>query len=600
MIKEHQVKRTTSRSKFNLRGFIFLLILGAYLLFSSITPLSATSQLSIPLGHRVYDVLESAEIRGLIPKLPAVKPYTTSTVLQLLGQLQELPLPEKEHAEVVYLIDRLAGEKYTTSSCGDLLSSGSYHTFAENQNIYLAAGAKSEVQATISIYSPDEGDYRFAIRPYIRSDIKNMLSFYMDVGLRFDKLDSRPFLDSDFYIPGEGFYMNFLTGKSAKDSIPFPLFFAGFDLYPEISLALLEGMFEMRWGSVKRDWGVGTNGLQLAGKAAPFEAIEGHVRLADWLRYSFLTGSLGGFALKNGIIGNDSFFAQDLHDNQFNNNFSAKRVEVDLPWNITFGIYESCVWIKRFEIGYLNPFTILMLQQSLLGDMDNMLAGIDLQWRWPGLFRLYVGAATTEMNQISPSEFFTNYRNIMGIQGGIDIDLPIGQFSKISFQYTKLEPFFYTHYPLSTDTEGEFIHISYVNKGFSLGYPLHPNSDELLVSTRIGVSNTLNTFLTLQYQRRSAQYGYAIDMSVNEYYKNMGSIAPKDFLGHLFEKNLSIEIGLSKEFEAFPITMYGSYRFGSSIERGLDTATAFNHIPNTPWSSPAFDHVVQIGCMIYH
>jgi hypothetical protein len=512
----------------------------------------------------------------------------------------------------------------------EVFSTGNYHTYSEDYGIYMEVGATIETQSTFSLVNPSHFDMRNAIRPYIKSDFKDILSFSMDVGLRQDKLDSRPFLDNDFTIPGEGFYMDFLSGGSGSDVIPMDAFYSGFDLHPEISISLLQGMLELRWGAVNRDWGVGTNNLQLSSQAAPFEAIEGHLHLTEWLRYSFITGSLGGFALPDGIEGNDAFFAQTLHSNEFNNNYSAKRVEVDLPWNITFGIHESNIWIKRFEIGYLNPFTILMLQQSLLGDTDNMLAGIDFQWRLPGILRLYGSFATTEMNAISPSVFFTHYRNIMAFQGGVDIDLPVGRFSKITFQYTKLEPFFYTHYPI---TEKEFvgyeevvtsspedtdipteetntylrpqystkvIQTSYVNKGFTLGYPLHPNSDEFLATTRIGISPTLNTFLTVKYQRRSSQYGYAIDMSVNERYRGMsGLVEPKDFIENLFEKNLSVEIGATKSFIDFPITIYGSYRLGAVVDKELNTVVDFNHYPTGSWSSPSFDHVVKIGVTIY-
>lgn len=587
----------------NVKVIVSILILTSIV---GTTPLFAESQLSVPLGHRVYDVLDAAELRGLTPRLSSVRPYSTSTILDLLRNLAKKPLRPQELDEVEFLIAEFTRDTSSTESFNDMLGTGSYHSYLDKYDIYMEVGGKVETQTTVSLNKSGQADFRNAVRPFIRADIKDIVSFSMDAGLRLDKLDNRVFLDNDFTIPGEGFYMDFLAGGSGSDSIPFDQFFAGFDLHPEISVSLLDGMFEMRWGSVKRDWGVGTNNLQLASSASPFEGIEGHLNLTSWLRYSFITGSLGGFALPDGIVGSDAFFAQSLHSNKFNNNFSAKRVEVDLPMNLTFGIYESCIWIKRFEIGYLNPFTILMLQQSLLGDTDNMLAGIDFQWRLPGLLRVYGAWATTEMNEISPSEFFTHFRNIMGFQGGVDVDLPIGKFSKVTFQYTKLEPFFYTHYTLNTDNNDELdgdqddIETSYINKGFSLGYPLSPNSDEFLVTARFGVTKSLSTFVTMKYQRRSAQYGYSIDMSVNERYSGMSGLEPKDFLGNLFEKNLSIEIGASKKFEQLPFSMYGAYRFGYTVDKQINDDVQFDHYPVGSWSDPSYDHVIQIGFNLYN
>jgi hypothetical protein len=67
----------------------------------------------------------------------------------------------------------------------------------------------------------------------------------------------------------------------------------------------------------------------------------------------------------------------------------------------------------------------------------------------------------------------------------------------------------------------------------------------------------------------------------------------------LFEKNLSVEIGATKSFVDFPITIYGSYRLGAVVDKELNTVVDFNHYPTGSWSSPSFDHVVKIGVTIY-
>lgn len=613
-----------------------IIIITLFIMMVSTVPVHAFSQLSIPLGHRVYTVLQSAELRGLIPHLPSVRPYTASFVIRQLEMIEKTPLSTGEKREIASLISEFSEKEVSTEHMSDMFTTGSYQAYSSTHDVSIEVGATAETQATLLLDDIEQRDLRNAVRPYIKGDIKDILSFSMNAGLRVDKLNSYPFLDGEFSIPGEGFYMDFLAGGSGSDKIPMDQFYSGFDFHPEIALSLWDGFLDIRWGSVDRDWGVGTQNLMLSGQAAPFEGIEGQWNLADWLRINFITGSLGGFALPDGIDGNDAFFAQSLHSNEFNNNFSANRVEVDLPWNFTFGIYESVIWIKRFEIGYLNPFTILMLQQSTMGDSDNVLAGFDLQWRGDGV-RVYGSMATTEMNSISPDTFFTWYRNIMGFQGGVDVDIPVGNFSKLTFQYTKLDPFFYTHYPLtaeqvlegyeeiseveymedlndsdiivSDDSDGSIyyrpvystsvIQTSYVNKGFSLGYPIYPNSDEFLVTSRIGISSSFNAYATLKYQRRSSQYGYRIDMSVNEKYRDMDGIELKDFTENLFEQTISLELGASKKFVAFPATLYGSYRIDAVTEKALNTDSEFAHYPVGDWSNLNFSHAVQLGVTIY-
>ncbi len=610
----------------------FVLIFLLILFISPLSSVFAVSQLSVPLDHRVYTVLQSAELRGVIPHLPSVRPYSTAFILEKLEIIRDSDLSSAERDEIDHLITELSGEITPTEKMSDMLATGSYQAYSEKHDVTLEVGANATTQTTLLLSDLDHKDLRNSVQPYIKGDIKDILSFSMNVALSMDRLDSYPFLDGDFSIPCEGFYMDFLDGGKKPSSIPMDHFYTGFNFHPEIGLSLWDGLLDLRWGAVHRDWGVGTNNLMLAGQAAPFEGIEGQLNLTDWLRINFVTGSLGGFALGDGIEGNDAFFPQTLHSTEFSNNFSANRVEVDLPLDLTFGIYESVVWIKRFEIGYLNPFAILMLQQSTMGDFDNVLAGFDMQWRFKNA-RFYGSMATTEMNSLSPSNFFTWYRNILAYQGGVDVDLPLGNFSKFTFQYTKLSPFFYTHYPRTSqsieyeeiteeeyntaggDTDDNYIasdgtyyhrvvtteltQTSYVNKGFSLGYPIYPNSDEFLISTKMGISPSLHAFATLKYQRRSAQYGYALDMSVNENYRDMDDIGEKNFSDYLFEKTVSLELGASKSFEQFPVTLYGSYRIGATTEKDLDTTVEFDHTPTGEWSDLTFDHVVQFGVTIY-
>ena len=611
-----------------------LFVLLSLIVFATVgmTPVHAVSQLSVPLGHRVYTVLQSAELRNLISPLPSAKPYSTAFILERLESIPATAISRDEQAEIEYLIAELSKDEAQTERITDMLSTGSYRSYSERFGVSLEVGATAAAQTTMLLSDMDHIDSRNYVQPYIRADINDMLSFTMNVALSLDRLDSYPFLDGDFSIPCEGFYMDFLAGGNKPSSIPMDQYYSGFNFHPEIALSLWNGLLDIRWGAVNRDWGVGTNSLMLSAQAAPFEGVEGLLNLTDWLRISFITGSLGGFALGDGIENSGAFFPQTLHSTEFNNNFSANRVEIDLPGNITFGIYESVIWIKRFEIGYLNPFAVLMLQQSTMGDFDNVLAGIDLQWRLPG-FRFYGSLASTEMNSISPDTFFTFYRNILAYQGGVDVDIPLGSFSKFTFQYTKLSPFFYTHYPITeqvfegyeeiTQTEYEedlsdsdiisedgttyyrpvyttnVIQTSYVNKGFSLGYPIYPNSDEFLISTKMGISPSLNGFLTFKYQRHSAQYGYEIDMSVNERYRDMDDIGLKAFCDYLFEQTVSLELGASKTFEKLPVTLYGSYRIGAETYKALDTSEDFNHYPVGEWSDLRFDHVVQIGVSIY-
>jgi hypothetical protein len=582
-------------------------------------PLLAEQHRTVPLDHRVYSIIEWAEVKGLIKHQVSVKPYASSTIIKLLEQIisNSQRLTAAEEREICAIIEELNFSYEEENTSSSILNRGLYSTYGDDLNIGVALGTSIAAETTFSLTGNNYYDFRTSLRPYIRSDILDFASIYMDFGLRFDKLDNRVFLDTDFTIPGEGFYL-LLTekGKRLKE-IPDPegRVFTGFDFYPEISLSFLFGTLQFRFGNYKRDWGTGINSLQLAGSARPFEGVEGYLEFSDWLRYSFITGSLGIFSLST--LGGEAFFSDNLDDREnyrFNTNYSGKRVEIDFTQNFTFGIYESCVWQKRFELAYLNPFGILFFQQNLYGDLDNMLAGVDFQWRFPGILKLHASVAATEMHEISPDRLFVAPRNIMGMQAGADFTLPVGLFSKLSVQYTKLDPFFYTHYthtgeflhPIYRDDLGAELETAFVNKGENLGYPLHPNSDEILVKANIGIESGWESIITVKYQRRSGQYGFRIDMPVPLGYEDIKLYDDKDFSGFIFEKNLFVECKIVKQLNKLPLRVFGSYRFGMSVDRdvtgysiGSDSKSYYNYTYAEEWNEPVYSHALQIGFSLY-
>ncbi len=205
------------------------------LLLLSTFPLHAVSQLSVPVDHRVYTVLQSAELRGLIPRLPSVRPYSETFILNRLQMIETSALSDGEREELLYLIEEFSGDLQTTEKVGDLFQAGSYAAYSESHDVSVEVGAEAQMETTVLLNDLSHKDFRNVVRPYIRSDIKDILSFSMNVGLRFDRLDNTPFLDNDFSIPAEGFYMDYLDGGNKSDEIPMEQFYEGYDFHPEIA-----------------------------------------------------------------------------------------------------------------------------------------------------------------------------------------------------------------------------------------------------------------------------------------------------------------------------------------------------------------------------
>lgn len=529
-------------------------------LFSCFVVFASTNHLSLPLSHKAYTIIESAQIRGIIAPKTEVRPYPSSLVIQYLQQIEQSnKITTVEKKEISKIIDELTRTQ-VDNSFKSMAKFGSFHTYSESLDIAATMGIKLNFEYTQAVQDFSIIDSRNGGTAYIKGEVGDVVSFFMDIGLRFDHLDTRPFLKNDFTIPNKGKYDKFWGFDDEH------LLYYGSFATPEISASLLQGKFNLRWANIDRDWGPASGNLMLSHTASSFDAIELSFEIAPWLRYAFITGSLGKYETIN-IKNYDNFldeyiFTDRFHEDNYNNNYSAHRVEVNLPWNFKFGIYESVVYRKRFELGYLNPLSIFMYQQNILGDFDNMLAGFDLQWTLPNIMKLYVVAATTEMNEINPKRFFIAPRNIMGIQAGANFNIPLMAFTTATVQYTYLGPFFYTHRPMQNGEE-----ISFVNEGRNIGYALRPNSDEFLVKLSFMLKDNWDGSFSFKYQRRSGQYGFNIDKfmlyaaAVNNLY------ADKNFNDYVFEKSIGLEATINKTLKNLPIKFSISYLLSMNTKR---------------------------------
>ena len=71
-----------------------------FLIFLSVG-LFAQQNLSVPLTDDAYFLLENASLRGILPTLPAAKPYTLSFVLDNLNKVLKRLYPKYARMETV-------------------------------------------------------------------------------------------------------------------------------------------------------------------------------------------------------------------------------------------------------------------------------------------------------------------------------------------------------------------------------------------------------------------------------------------------------------------------------------------------------------------
>ena len=239
-------------------------------------------------------------------------------------------------------------------------------------------------------------------------------------------------------------------------------------------------------------------------------------------------------------------------------------------------------------MAYLNPLCVYMFAQNYIGDFDNVLAGVDFSYTWNGIGRFYAAMALDEFNSLNGGKVLSCARNIIALQGGMEVAVPFGAFGKMTIQGTYIPPFFGSHYTYrgSENPWGSTpMATSYVNKGENLSYPLYPDSMELLVAYSTGLGKGLTLDLVVKDQVRSAQYstdeyGTTANNIINYWQQLYGegfSYVDKSFLSYIWNNVLSMSAVVKKEFSGFPVTL------NCGLQCIVDTRRSYTFNENVKW-----------------
>jgi hypothetical protein len=211
-----------------------------------------------------------------------------------------------------------------------------------------------------------------------------------------------------------------------------------------------------------------------------------------------------------------------------------------------------------------------VIHQNLHGDLDNVNQSVNLIITLPDYARFYFSFFADEMEFTGSRDFFSNPRNMTALQTGTKILIPLFSYSLFTFQYTKIEPFVYTHYPEENYASSSVpVDLSYTNDGENLGSYLPPNSDEFLAKIESRILQNLT--LSLQYQlirhgtnKREKAGDIAIYGDIDEYiiYEQIDEYPDKAFLKDgLYDWNTIISLKAIWEIPDYNTILTFGYNF---------------------------------------
>ncbi|MBQ5471007.1 MAG: hypothetical protein IIT58_03260 [Treponema sp.] len=519
---------------------------------------------TVDLDDSVYQVLSVAELNGYCSKLSKVKPYTQAYIKDKLTEIENnLDLVENkksvhetqlkivqqyikkyeykngfDFSKFTYRIDK-SESKFPVSfdvsaKIDGYFSSGLYKDKSQNNWGY-------ETYGTLD-FCGDFGkniSYRtFAFLDLTKMALTEMGDYYIgnwwkatdDVEI---KVDSDPTTLSDQdprYITkwrnysvlpyhyknhwdGSVYYLGNvnaggLTGWPQTHSF-------GFGMYGELHGTFFDNHLDIGVGRYNREWAAMDNGssLALSSFAHPFFALDTTFNLFDCLSLSSLFGTLE--FPNQGYINEHAWYRYEdewqgtnppVTDSYFFQNlFALAMLNLDFKY-VHFDFGSSCILPKRFELGYMFPLIDSVIYQNSIGDYDNLGLFADLSINYPGIGNIWFSLFSDDITSFK-AKFWEQSWCAYAYQAGIKSVFPWLPFGIVSFRYTKLEPFCYTHSATKVPWYDYYVATSYTNKGSSLGYYLQPNSDEFLLSFTANPVSALTLGFNWQLIRHGTDWG---------------------------------------------------------------------------------------------
>ena len=442
----------------------------------------AEGHLAVELGHPVYAIIETAEMRGVVARLSSVKPYTNQQVAELLAQIlghMEAFSPPEQALIQHYANEFKAGNGVEQSLWQDAAGTARAGIRVEATTRFGVGGLVDLMDGSGTTALKDLWHLNSRWVPYLAGEPLPWLSMKAEAGFTFDKIEKNLYLPYEFTKEWDATHIWFGNPRNSDGTLDYPT--ASYDIREDIGAETDSGSLMVRLSRFRRDWGIGSGSFSLSGTARPFVGFEMAFRPSKLFAISGLVGSLTNWekgenekstAMSGGVFSALSY--QKM--------LGLQRMELfPFDW-LTISATSTLVGAKRFELGYFSPLLFSVMYQNQLADVDNLGVQVDGQILVPRIGKFYASFYADEMEITNLSELFTKARNMFALQGGAKIPLPGLAFTTLTAQYTKIEPFVYSHYATWYPDYRLRVDTSYTQDGENLGYYLPPNSDEFLVN----------------------------------------------------------------------------------------------------------------------
>ncbi len=578
---------------------VFLLLM---IVLSTTYFLTAQSNLTVNIDDPVYLLIEMAEVKGYITRVSQVRPYPVTRIRRYLEEINGVR--NRLSQRQIEVLDEqrrrfgLVAEDERSWWQSGRVDFGGEGTDMENFPIRVRMQADNITNMELNSMAFQNVT---PVKIFLEGDITSHFSYGFNVGFGASFLNPAAFEPFGHITYNDGFALG-MSG-SLNDSTTYNGFAVTFHFMPEMQAQFLDDRVRVGMGRYARSMGPGSGGLTVSGTARPYDALELEVRPAKWLNYYFSVGSLGNWFSQRAWMGDVKTGTTGFPDQpQYEvptdeKNLTLQVLEImPVDWmylNMTTG----AVWGKRMEIGYFNPLMPLLFSQNLYGDADNLAMEMTGAFPLPFGVKIYGTFFADEVQFNDLGTLFTDTSQQFGIQAGLKGLIPGLGFTLGTFQYTKLEPYVYTHYEQVYPSTTALVNTNWTNDRYNLGYYLPPNSDEFLLQLESMPAAGLKLYGKYRYIR----HGYGnwdnpgeIEGTVDSggAYTDTGDDdrhayqdRPKNFLKDgPYERIHMATLGGEYQFPGAPFRLGMEYTFSYAENDRADTSSYNPYSAYTPYS----------------
>ncbi len=421
----------------------------------------------LDFNHWIYDFLTKMEARGLFNKFDAgMKPYSRQEIANLLYQIHQKSAvnPTLLSKAEKGLLEQFKGEFYDELAAKNIEIQSRYYErhpvrWKEGENrLYLDFYFRENLGLMTGDQYP-KSDYRteMTLGGILRGDLGKNFSFFVDVQNRMRSVEDSL---KEQFDPSQGQ----------------PIVTTGAHAFSDQAVAYLKWQlpgFTLKFGRDYLRWGPGyRGGLTISQNNPPFDMILLQTRFQRF-NFQYFHGFLNSKFEHKYLIGH--------------------RVELKVTNWLYLSGTETVIYGNRdLEWQYLNPLMPYHVAEHHLGDKDNNMMSFDIS-AYPFKNQKYY--AEFFLDDFSSSESWFRYiGNKFAFLVGGYWTAPLGlKDLDLRLEYTRVEPFVYTHYDSGN---------TYLNYDQIIGYWTGPNSDNLFLEANYWLFKDVHLKFSWEQVRR--------------------------------------------------------------------------------------------------